>query len=336
MQAKKTATKNKTKNNTKPAEVLKWSTRADCKSAGLAFVGSNPTLSTMQSNDMQKLLTQIPLLQSIENLDSDLMAQTRTETPNLFLGIGIVTSQHIATGVPIDILGMIFSAELLRRKLNSQKVFVFLADQHALTNEHLDKKLIKIQAAKTLHILSKLIINFDLQHFHLVQCTMLNFVPSIKEIFAQLPDIENQYLKHEIADILWLKKFHNVKFKLGWSMSKQSQVEGHDERFFDQTIQQFQSDVSFLHLKPGRTFDENRPRVSPYISLTGEKRILLEPKENATKKLATFKQDCPKPVFVATTRHLSQIVRLHDQLFEPFKFMRFEEKIQAILERATQ
>ncbi|MEN8253173.1 MAG: hypothetical protein ABFQ62_02225 [Patescibacteria group bacterium] len=155
------------------------------------------------------------------------------------------------------------------------------------------------------------------------------------ENFQKLIIIENQYLKHEIADVLWLEKFHSVGLKLGWSMNKQISSEGHDERFFDNKIQEMQAQVSFIHLKPGRTFDENRPRVSPYISVKGEKRILIDPQEDIVSKLSEFRQSCSKPVFTAGTRHLSHITRLHDQLFEPLKFMKLSEKLQIILNKAV-
>ena len=245
-----------------------------------------------------------------------------------------MTKDQLSQAVPFDILAFFFTAEQLRKIIKGQKVIVFVADQHAITNNLFPRKQIDQATTKTIELFKKIIINFSLQHFEIVRTMELNKVQSIRDIFAQLPNIENQYLKHEVADVIWLQKFHDVGIKLGWSMSKNPRVEGHDERFFDKTIKKFCPTMKFIHLKPGRTFDEPRSRVSPYISVFGETRILLKKGEEVSKKLKLARKNCSPVVFKATQRHLSHIVRLHDQLFEPLKFMSFQEKLQKILDTA--
>ena len=254
---------------------------------------------------------------------------------NIFFGAGVMTQSQLSQEIPFDILAFFFTAKQLKRKLESKKVIIFVADQHALTNNLFPQKQIEKTTKFTISLFQKIIKNFSLDNFEIVRTTQLNEVQNIRDIFAKLPDFENQYLKHEVADSIWLQKFHQVEIKLGWSMSKTQRVKGHDERFFDQTIKKFCPTMNFIHLKPGRTFDKLRPRVSPYISVADEARVLLKKGENVSKKLELAKNNCHPEVFKATQRHLSHIIRLQEQLFGPLKLMSFEEKLQTILNKAV-
>lgn len=289
----------------------------------------------MQIKELHNQLDNNPLLLTrFTNHELEKLAQN-CAGKNIFFGAGIMTKDQLSQAVPFDILAFFFTAEQLRRAFSSQKVVIFVADQHAITNNLFPKKQINQTTVKTIELFKKIIVNFSLNNFEIVRTIELNKVQSIRDIFAKLPSIENQYLKHEMADTIWLQKFHHVGIKLGWSMSKSLQVDGHDERFFDQTIKKFCPSINFIHLKPGRTFDKLRPRVSPYISVVGETRILLKKGENIAVKLELTQKNCSPEVFKATQRHLSYIARLHEQLFEPLKFMNFENKLQTILNKAV-
>lgn len=288
----------------------------------------------MQIQNMQKQLINNPLLLT-RFTDHELKKLAQNcAGKNIFFGTGIMTKDQLSKAVPFDILAFFFTAKQLQQFFKSKKVFILVADQHAISNETFPQKIIQKTTTKTINLFEKIISNFSFTKFKIIRTTDLNQVQDIRDIFSKLPNIENQYLKHEIADSIWLNKFHQVNLKLGWSMSKSQTIEGHDERFFDQSIKKFCPAINFIHLKPGRTFDKLRLRVSPYISVAGENRILLKKGESVAEKLQLVKNNCPPETFKATQRHLSQIIRLHDQLFEPLKFMNFTEKLQHILDRA--
>lgn len=288
----------------------------------------NKTILCKQLKNNSLLLTQLTD-KEIEHI------AVQFQGKNVFFGVGLVTQKSISIATPFDVLGMFFTAEQLRRLVVGEKIFVFVADQHAKTNTQLSQDIVIKRTNETILLFENIIHNFNLQHITIVRTTTLNNVQEIRKIFAALPNFDNDYVKHEVADVCWLQQFHNVGIKLGWSMSATTNIEGHDERFFDQTIKKFCPTVLFLHLVPGRTFDEKRSRVSPYISIDGERRLVLQQQIVVQDVLNRFKKECSPEVFKATLRHLSQISRLHDDLFGPTMHKSLTEKLQILMDTAT-
>jgi hypothetical protein len=254
---------------------------------------------------------------------------------NIFFGIGLMTSTAFSEAIPFDILGMFFIAELMRRALNSEKVFVLVADQHANTNGLATTEIVEAISERTILTLQSIIQAFDFHHFQIIQTTLLYLDGEMQAILQQLPAISNAYLKHEVADTLWLHQHHNVGVKLGWSMSKEQSAQGHDERFFDSEIRKFSSDISFIHMKPGRTGNTMRQRVSPYVSIAGEDRLILRNGENAQEKMSRWRRDPRNSAAKPLLRHISQIVRLHEKLFASIIAKSLDEKVQMLIDKTT-
>ncbi len=246
---------------------------------------------------------------------------------SIFVGIGIVSSKDISVAIPFDILGLLFEAELLRKQFDLNNVIVLIADNHAKSNKMFSDKQIDNITIKTFDILSKVIEKFKLSNFKLLKA-------SEEDIPHSIPNFTNQYLNMEIADLQWFSKTENICLKLGWTMEKNNRVNGHDERFFDQEIKKFCPDLSFVHLKPGRTFNKNRQRVSPYLSIAGESRILLEKGENVQEKIDDAMKNWPDPNLGGAIRHLANIVRAFEKLNGNLLNMTLEEKVQFILNKA--
>jgi hypothetical protein len=276
-----------------------------------------------------------PLILKTFNKQQIFELMAKVQGSNLFFGAGIMTQNKLSAATPFDILGFFFTAEQLRRSLNGEKVVVFIAEQHAFSNELFPEQKIRQQTDLMIDTVNRIISNFNLVNFQIIRTSQLQQEESIKKIFRQeLPKMSNQYLQHEVADVIWLNRFHDVKLKLGWAMSSEIIVTGHDERFFDQEIKKFCDQVEFIYLKPGRTFDLTRSRVSPYISVDKETRLLLKKGQNIQQLLESIKETESNDVAKATFRHLCNIVRLHDQIFQPLKFMTMTEKIQWILNKS--
>ena len=285
------------------------------------------------SDKLINLLANTELLQTSFNDEQWLLWAKENQQQNIFFGVGLMTSSSISQAVPFDVLAMFFLAELIRKIVNADKVFVLIADQHAITNKLVPLEEIQKITFETMTTIDAIISAFDLRHFEIIQTTPLNFDERIKTIYRQLPPIANDYLKHEIADTIWLNKHHHVGIKLGWAMSNEQAVQGHDERFFDSQISQFSAGVSFIHAKPGRTGSSQRQRVSPYVSIAGEERLLLQKNENAVAKIRRWRQEQTNIAIKPLLRHTSQTIRLHDKLFKPLTFMSLEEKVQTLIEK---
>lgn len=255
---------------------------------------------------------------------------------SIFFGVGVVSKNNISLAVPFDILSMFFTSELLRQTLDFKKVIILIADSHAISNKTFSVAEISNSATKTKHTLQKIITNFNLINFEILLASHISKQHEFQTMLDKLPKMSNEYLRLEIADSLFFQNRDDLKIKLGWTMQKDNGEVGHDERFFDQDIKRFCPNLSFVHLKPGRTFDKERQRVSPYLSIKGESRILLEKGEDVRGKINIAKKDWPDPNFGGAMRHLANVVRAFEKLNPNISNKSLEEKIQFILDKATE
>lgn len=269
---------------------------------------------------------------SIASINSNIF---KTKRASIFFGVGIMTEKQISENIPFDILAMFFESEVLRQNLNFKKVVVLIADTHAISNNKFLGIEIEKITIKTKNILEKIIKNFNLNNFELILASKIHETQELKGILNKLPNFDNKYLKNEIADLIWFSEKENTFIKIGWALTKHQNDVGHDERFFDAEISKFLPNMSFIHLESGKTFNPERLRVSPYLSLKGEKRILLLENENVKQKIDNAKKNLTPDFFRGSTNHLAHIVRIFEKLNENLLGMNFEEKISHIIEIAT-
>ncbi len=285
-------------------------------------------------NDFRTLIQNEPLIEAEPTLAAIKPTLLNQKKGGIFFGVGIMSKEKLSVGVPFDILAMFFVAENLRRFLNFHKVIILIADTHALSNALFAVAQIHKVALNTMQILQKAITNFNLTNVELLLASQISMKPEFQSVLNNLPKMQNEYLRLEIADSLFFQKRDNLRIKLGWTMQKDNREVGHDERFFDRDIERFCPDLSFVHLKPGRAFDKNRQRVSPYLSIFGESRLLLQPEENVKDKIELALKDWHDPNFGGTIRHLANIVRAFEKLFGRLGNVSLEEKVQTIIDKA--
>jgi hypothetical protein len=290
----------------------------------------------MEQIRVEKLIKQEPLFMGdISRMFIDWTSLLSTPNPSLFFGVGLCTSKEPATAIPFDILALFLVAEKLRRNLQLDHVFILIGDAHAATNIFMTPTIIQPLRNTMHHTFVKIIHNLHLStHFQIVFGSQLEKDISFQSILSDLPEMDNGYVRQEIADLLWFTSFRNVRIKLGWSINNDLMPSGHDERFFDNHIRKTVSlPLTFLHVAAGRTFDEHRPKTSPYISIAGENRILLSEHENVQEKISILKQKTD--TVRAALSHLNQIVRLFESLFIKIPKDSIEEKVQFITDLST-
>ncbi|MBU3935566.1 hypothetical protein KJ909_02735, partial [Patescibacteria group bacterium] len=90
----------------------------------------------------------------------------------------------------------------------------------------------------------------------------------------------------------------------------------------------------FFYIKPGRTFDLSRPKVSPYIQIAGENRLLLEKGENVREKMEEMVSKTGDFHLGGARKHLQSICRLYESIYGGFGRIDLEDKLQAIIERS--
>jgi hypothetical protein len=330
--------------------MAEWSIATDCKSVALpGYPGSNPGLSTtsnmvvtfdvtlMNKSNLQLMLTQEPLLmREISHAFIDWKSLLDARHPSLFFGVGLCTSREPAVAVPFDILTFFFLAEKLRRQLELDTVFILIADTHARTNTFMTEEIIRKLSTQMKSTFTKLIRNLQLRHFQIIVSSDIHQNQQFQTILKAVPSLPNEYLRQEIADLMWFTMTQNVRLKLGWSINNDPIPEGHDERFFDTQIRDLHAlPLSFLHSKAGRTFDPNRPKASPYISIGNEPRILLSPDERVKEKITAAERSDAIEAVRGVKTHLGFIVRLFESLFVRIPKESLDEKVQFIIDLST-
>jgi hypothetical protein len=146
---------------------------------------------------------------------------------------------------------------------------------------------------------------------------------------------EHEYVRREMADMEWYRTKHDVRIKMGWIIQAKETEMGFDERRFDREYLRFHPDqMSFVYIKPGRTFDPKRPKVSPYISTADEGRLVLSPDTNVKEVFASVQDQN----LGGAKKHLQHIVRSYEDIFGPVRDINgekltFEDKVQYIIDR---
>ena len=291
----------------------------------------------MEKSKLELLLKEEPLFMgdlSREFIDwPSLLASAH---PSLFFGVGLCTSKEPANAIPFDILSFFFLAEKLRRELKLNTIFVLIADEHAKTNHFMTDEIIKKLSTQMTSTFTILLRNLHLRNFQIALSSDIHKNSHFQEILHAIPPQSNEYLRWEIADLTWFTALRNVRLKLGWSMNNDPTPQGHDERFFDVQIRNVKTlPLSFIHCKAGRTFDDHRPKVSPYISVSRESRILLSKNEQAKEKLVRFCASGKSETAHGAMHHLNLIVRLFETLFIRIPKPSLAEKIQFIIDLST-
>lgn len=260
-----------------------------------------------------------------------------SEDKTLFFGVGLCTAKQPAVAVPFDILSFFFVAERLKRFFKLSKVLVLIADVHAKTNAFMTPEIVTKTRRNVSTTLQKIVHNFSLPNFEIVSASEVHQLESFQSVLEHLPPITNQYLRQELADIIWFTKHEHLGIKLGWAIDNSLEPSGHDERFFDAQLRAIQDiPISFIFTGAGRTFDPNKPKASPYISATGDHRLLIQPHEDVASTFLEAEGSFGSASCNGVRGHLADIVRLFEKLFIKLPSMTLEQKIQFILNVATQ
>jgi hypothetical protein len=278
-----------------------------------------------------------PLIEANESLKGINENLLLPEKRAIFYGTGLCTPTSISIGLPFDVLGMIFVAERIRKTFKFDKVIHHIADTHARSNNLFSAEEIEKLAQIIKADLVKVFRNFGFKNFQVTLASDFDKTSDYQDLLGQLPNMEHEYVRREVADIRWYSLKHGVNLKLGWIINTGLDLQqGNDEILFDDNFNKlFPNQMSFLYLKPGRTFNRARQRVSPYIFLKGEDRIMLRKDEDVKEKIRQAEKEWGDKFFGGARKHLENIVHAYEKLFGNLTSMPLEEKIQYILDRAV-
>jgi len=289
------------------------------------------------TNDFDQLVVFIKNQQLIQigpTLDNIQPSLLQQKSGSIFFGTGICTPDHLSIGLPFDFLGMLLTAESFRKKLGFKRIIHQIADTHAISNGF-DPKLVKEITEKTLNTCKIICKNLGLVKVEIVLASKVMKDDLHKELNKFTDELDfHEYIKKEVADIEWFRQKHNACLKIGWTIQNSKAVLGNDERVFDQAYQKvFKTPMSFIFLKPGRTSDKSRQKVSPYISIHGESRLMLEKDENIEEKVRRFSKNWEDDNCGGTMKHLRNVTRVFEQIFGNLTGLTLEEKINFIIQK---
>lgn len=285
---------------------------------------------------LRKLLQNNALVEAIPSVTGINPEAVEIPDGTIYYGTGLSTSKELSVALPFDVLSMVLVAERIRRALGMAGVNHFIADTHAKSNNLFPDEVVDRRAKETREQLLRVFDNLGLGKFSVLLSSEMDETAEYQKIYNQIITDKHEYVRREVADIEWLRRFKNLTLKVGWIIQASETNLGFDERVFDREYQVLMGKpMSFVYLKPGRTFDKSRPKVSPYIHISSETRLLLKPGENVKEKLAAAEQVWGDKHLGGVRGYFTDIVRDYEKLMGTLGNISAEEKIQAIIDKAT-
>ena len=210
----------------------------------------------------------------------------------VYLGIGLCTATQLSHScLPVDTLGFILAAERVRKIIDASTLIILIADAHAIVSgfNPLD---VQRQAKILTRTLLRARHRLGLDNLCIIRASALHqhegYQRTLHGIIHRSEGRGNPYIWHQTADVAYLDEICDGILKVGWSI--RDNIIGttqRDEPAFDSLIKSLSHrHPSFVYTCSGRSMSSKRPRVSPYITVAPETRILLHPKEDPSKKLS--------------------------------------------------
>ena len=255
---------------------------------------------------------------------------------SLYFGIGLANGHGASQDLPIDVLSMILVAE--RLGVERKKVIV-IADIHSRLNrrkavnpEAFDKDL-KYLTTHYKERFNRVVDNLGFGGWKIILAsTLFDYSALFHQAHQNQECRERLYTEMELQDIDFLRTQAKVNLKIGWAFDSSGNL---DEAHFDRLHKQEhpESDMSFIYVKPGITFNPMKMRMSPYFCDDKNARIGLLWHDNVEKKFARARERWGEQGISAYRNYLKSLVRLFDSVVEPTRKSPLEQKLQEILDR---
>jgi len=283
--------------------------------------------------DLKELVNTVPLFEPTSSLNGIQPELTERESGgSLYFGTGLTTAKAPSVGVPFDVVGMLCVANKLREVLQLDQVIQLIADTHALSNEFNTPESVKVMADRMIDVSGRVAKLLEMKYTPIL-ASNIDQKPEYIEILQSINTDDHEYVRREWADIEFLRRHYDLRLKLSWTIGLKVNRVGFDERLYDPRFREVMGQsMSFVYLLPGRTLDIDRPKVSPYIAVEGERRILLQPGEDVAAKIAEA-QEVQDNKLKSAIKHLADIVALFEELQGKVPGDTTEEKVQVIINK---
>ncbi len=229
-------------------------------------------------------------------------AELRNSKGN-YLGIGISGRRELTEELPFDAMGMILTAELLKREFGLERSVIIVADRHAKTNGF-DSAAIDRIAKNRRELLENTLQNLGLERFDVVLGSETFQGPLYQRMNSQQRVnagyfIGNSYESEQLNDMA-LQGRTGENIKIGWSRDSMTM----DERHFDDIYRTWVGDdTTFVYVEHGRALDGTP--MPPYLNNRNLPRLFLKADEDIGKV-----GDAPRKV----RNYFTRIVDLFDEV----------------------
>ncbi len=196
-----------------------------------------------------------------------------------WFGVGVTAGKGLTRGLPLDVLGLVYAQEFVRRALDWDRSVVLVADSNAQAAgaDALATRRLAVRVERRLRqVCARLGFPVDV----LLTSTLghPDALPGFDRLRALPP-----YVAHQLAQTERLRK-RGAGMKIGWAWRGAVQ----DERYFDDLhAREYGRRIAAVYTGGGATLDPRRPRACPYVCSSPAHRLLLHPGEDLERKLAT-------------------------------------------------
>lgn len=271
----------------------------------------------------EPLLVTGPSLGGLENRRALLGTSPQGFAPNaVFVGLGLASRTGLSRGLPLDALGMLLTAERVRRDIAARRLVVLIADLHARCNGFSEFE-VSARADEYVELLHRIRARLGFGEMQVVRAKELADDPLYRQVLAEVksraPDDEHAYFKHEVADIGYFHRSEGGVVKVGWALDQQNDgLANRDERVFDRKHDAWLGrGVPFLYCKAGRRFDDCKPKASPYLFDQDDRRLLLRSDVCPSEAVLHLQQGVSPSTKRAARKQLVALTRSYGALVAP-------------------
>lgn len=240
-----------------------------------------------------------------------------------WFGVGVATDTA-SSGLPVDVLILVFAQEMVRRELGHATSTILIADSNAC-DAGVPRLDVHRAASLAQAPLEALLERFGFP----VEVRRASALAPVSEVERKQRalDIENGYVAQQLVQTEIMRE-RGAGVKVGWALSACT----YDETYFDRLYaNRFGDQVTFAYTIGGRTLNPQRPRACPYLCREPAHRLLLGGRENAVRKLYT---DTSTTAAKGYRRLIGKLARAHRHLTgensgTPESFLQFVVDVSA-------
>jgi hypothetical protein len=257
---------------------------------------------------------------------------------SIFMGVGLCARDELSRAVPLDLLGMLLPAEILRKTVEARSVVVLIADAHALENGF-DPQEVEARAAAVEAAVARARAACRLEHLEVLRASsfhpLASYRATLERMRARAHRSTHGYILRQFADLAFLDREVGPLLKVGWALRGSDPFRQRDERVWDRGLRAAGEAVDFVYCKPGRTLADDAPRMPPYVVKRPEMRLCIDRPEDPLAKLERAMAEASRDTVSGFRRHLKRLVYTWSREVRPLPNGPIEERVAVILRQLT-